>query len=157
MFTVCPNTLVIGLISQDSGNGSYGTNPFCFNHYSATDVGIYVNGESIPGRPLKLDFGDNRQYATAYMNLFEASERLNKDCGLAITRDDFGKGYSLFAFTLNPNGLSEEYINLVKHGNIRLEMKFGTALPVAATCIAFSSFDAFFEVDSARNVRFVQS
>ncbi|XP_071138363.1 uncharacterized protein F54H12.2-like [Mytilus edulis] len=32
LFTIRPSTLVVGLISQDSGNGSYGTNPFFFNH-----------------------------------------------------------------------------------------------------------------------------
>lgn len=74
MFTLRPSTLVLGLISQESGNGTYGTNPFFFNHYNATDVGLYVNGESVPARPLKLDFGDNRQYATAYTNLFEVCE-----------------------------------------------------------------------------------
>ncbi|XP_063436305.1 uncharacterized protein F54H12.2-like [Mytilus trossulus] len=133
LFTIRPSTLVVGLISQDSGNGSYGTNPFFFNHYNATDVGIYVNGESVPSRPLKLDFGDNRQYAVAYTNLFEACEKLNKDAGLTISREDFGKGYTLHAFQLDPSGLGDDYINLVKHGNVRLEMKFSTALPTAVT------------------------
>ncbi|CAC5368811.1 unnamed protein product [Mytilus coruscus] len=157
MFTLRPSTLVLGLISQESGNGTYGTNPFFFNHYNATDVGLYVNGESVPARPLKLDFGDNRQYATAYTNLFEVCEKLNKDVGLTITREDFGKGYTLYAFPLDPKGLGEDYINLVKHGNVRVEIKFKTGLPSAVTCIAFELFDSFLEIDHSRNVRYIQS
>ncbi|CAC5402771.1 unnamed protein product [Mytilus coruscus] len=157
MFTLRPSTLVLGLISQESGNGTYGTNPFFFNHYNATDVGLYVNGESVPARPLKLDFGDNRQYATAYTNLFEVCEKLNKDVGLTITREDFGKGYTLYAFPLDPKGLGEDYINLVKHGNVRVEIKFKTGLPSAVTCIAFGVFDSFLEIDHSRNVRYIQS
>lgn len=157
LFTLRPNTLVIGLISQDAGNGDYGSNPFNFQHFNVTDVGLYVNGESLPARPLKLDFGANRQYTMAYTNLFEACEKMNKDAGLGITRSDFGKGYALYAFTLAPNDLGEEdYINLVKHGNVRLEMKFKTGLVKAVTCIAFGVFDSFLEIDNTRNVRYVQ-
>ncbi|CAG2254274.1 unnamed protein product [Mytilus edulis] len=157
MFNIRPSTLVLGLISQESGNGTYDTNPFCFNHYNATDVGLYVNGESVPARPLKLDFGDNRQYATAYANLFEVCEKMNRDAGLAITREDYGKGYTLYAFPLDPKGLGDDYINLVKHGNVRAEIKFKTGLPSAVTCIAFGVFDSFLEIDHSRNVRYIQS
>ena len=157
MFTLRPSTLVLGLISQESGNGTYGTNPFFFNHDNATDVGLYVNGESVPARPLKLDFGDNRQYATAYTNLFEVCEKLNKDVGLTITREDFGKGYTLYAFPLDPKGLGDDYINLVKHGNVQVEIKFKTGLPSAVTCIAFGVFDSFLEIDHSSNVRYIQS
>lgn len=157
IFTIRPNILVVGLISQDAGNGTYDSNPFNFRHYNTTDVGLYLNGESVPGRPLKLDFGDNGQYTTAYTYLFEACEKLNKDEGLTITRRDFSRGYTLYAFSLSPNGLaSGDYINLVKRGNLRLEMKFGAELPTAVTCIAFGVFDSYLEIDNSRNVRYVQ-
>ena len=81
---------MIGLISQTNGNGMYVGNPLNFKHYSATVVGLYVNRESAPSRPLKLDFGDERKYDTAYLNLFEACEKINKDAGLNLSRDDFG-------------------------------------------------------------------
>ncbi|XP_071181371.1 uncharacterized protein F54H12.2-like [Mytilus edulis] len=157
MFNIRPSTLVLGLISQESGNGTYDSNPFCFNHYNATDVGLYVKGESVPARPLKLDFGDNRQYATAYANLFEVCEKMNRDAGLAITREDYGKGYTLYAFPLDPKGLGDDYINFVKHGHVRVEIKFKTGLPSAVTCIAFGVFDSFLEIDHSRNVRYIQS
>ena len=99
MFNIRPSTLVLGLISQEIGNGTNGTNPFFFNHYNDADVGLYVYGESVPARPLKLDFGDNRQYATANANLFEACEKMNRDAALTITREDYGKENMLFHWT----------------------------------------------------------
>ena len=82
---------------------------------------------------------------------------MNRDAGLAITREDYGKGYTLYAFPLDPKGLGDDYINLVKHGNVRAEIKFKTGLPSAVTCIAFGVFDSFLEIDHSRNVRYIQS
>jgi len=152
MFARRPSLVVIGLISQKSGNGAYESNPLNFKHYSATDVALFVNGESLPARPLKLDFGANRKDATAYLNLFEECEKINKDAG-----DDFGKGYTLYAFPLDPTCLDEEYINLVRHGNVRLEMKLGTILPETVTCIAYAEYPALLEIDNGRQVRYAET
>lgn len=76
--------------------GDYTTNPFNFQHFNLIDVGIYINGESVPGRPLKTDFTTGH-YSSTYARLFEASGKWNHDAGLVITRDNFGNGYSLFA------------------------------------------------------------
>ena len=153
MFPIKPSLLVIGLISQTNGNGMYVGNPLNFKHYSATEVGLYVNRESAPSRPLKLDFGDERKYDTAYLNLFEACEKINKDAGLNLCRDDCGHGYVLYVFPWDPNCLAQEYINLVKHGNIRLEMKFGTLLPETVTCIAYAQHSSLLEIDHNREIQ----
>lgn len=154
MFPRRPSLVVVGLIPQKSGNGAYDSNPLNFKHYTATDVGLFVNGESVPARPLKLDFGNDRKYATAYLNLFEACEKINSDCGLNISRADFGTGYTLYAFPLDPTCLDQDYINLVRHGNVRLEMKFGTILPESVTCIAYAEYSDLLEIDNGRQVRY---
>lgn len=105
--------VVVGLLSQKGGNGAYESNPLNFKHYSATDVGLFVNEESVPIRPLNLDFAANQKYSTAYLNLFEACENIN-----SISRENFGAGYTLYAFPLDPTCLYQEYINLVRHGSI---------------------------------------
>lgn len=51
-----PDRIVVALVDQKAVNGDYTTNPFNFEHMGLTDVGIYINGESVPGRPLKTDF-----------------------------------------------------------------------------------------------------
>ena len=154
MFPRRPSLVIVGLLSQKGGNGAYESNPLNFKHYSATDVGLFVNGESVPTRPLKLDFGANRKYATAYLNLFEACEKINRDTGLGISRENFGLGYTLYAFPLDPTCLDQDYINLVRHGNVRLEMKFGTPLPETVTCIAYAEYPELLEIDNGRQVSY---
>ena len=46
------------MMDKDSYNGNYKNNPFNFQHYNLTQIGISVNGEEIPFRPLKLKFDD---------------------------------------------------------------------------------------------------
>lgn len=129
-----PDRIVVALVDQKAVNGDYTANPFNFEHMGLTDVRVYINGESVPGRPLKTDFSTGL-YSSAYTRLFEASGKWNNDAGLIITRDDFGNGYSLFVFTIDPCGFGEEYSNLIRRGNTRLELKFKQATTKATNAI----------------------
>ncbi|XP_061170259.1 uncharacterized protein F54H12.2-like [Saccostrea echinata] len=150
-----PDRIVVGLVDQKAVNGDYTTNPFNFEHFGVTDVGIYVNGESVPGRPLKTDFTTGH-YSTAYARLFEASGKWSQDAGLVITRENFGSGYSLFVFTLDPCGFGEEYLNLIRRGNTRLELKFKQATAKAANVLVFATFSSLLEVDKSRDINYIQ-
>ncbi|XP_052708885.1 uncharacterized protein F54H12.2-like [Crassostrea angulata] len=150
-----PDRIVVGLVDQKAVNGDYTTNPFNFEHFGVTDVGIYVNGESVPGRPLKTEFTTG-QYSSAYARLFEASGKWSQDAGLVITRDNFGSGYSLFVFTIDPCGFGEEYLNLIRRGNTRLELKFKQATAKAANVLVFATFSSLLEVDKSRDINYIQ-
>jgi hypothetical protein len=149
-----PDRIVVALVDQKAVNGDYTANPFNFEHMKLTDVRIYVNGESVPGRPLKTDFTKGL-YSTAYARLFEASGKWNNDAGLIITRNNFGSGYSLFVFTIDPCGFGEEYLNLIRRGNIRLELKFAEATTKAANAIVFATFSSLLEVDKSRDINYI--
>lgn len=62
--------IVVGLVDRKAVNGDYNTNPFNFEHFNLTEEGIYVNGESVPGRPHKNDFTAGH-YLLVYARLFE--------------------------------------------------------------------------------------
>jgi len=119
-----PSKVVFGLVSQKAANGDYTTNPFNFQHFNMSEVNLKVNGVDIYGSPLKLDFGDSRNYTTAYVRLFDICEKWNKDAGLNISLENFGQGDTLIGFSLEPNDFQEDFLNLVKHGHARLEMRF---------------------------------
>lgn len=150
-----PDRIVVALVDQKAVNGDYTANPFNFEHMGLTDVGVYINGESVPGRPLKTDFSTGL-YSSAYTRLFEASGKWNNDAGLIITRDDFGNGYSLFVFTIDPCGFGEEYLNLIRWGNTRLELKFKQATTKATNAIVFATFSSLLEVDKSRDINYIQ-
>ena len=50
-------------------NGNYEKNPFDFQHNNLTQIGISVNGEEVPFKPLKLNF-DEELFVTVY-NTFQ--------------------------------------------------------------------------------------
>ena len=105
--------MYVAFVKQSAVNGSYADNPFNFQHLDLSEIVVTDNGEPTPVRPLKVDFGDNRNYVTAHCNLYQASEKWYKDDGLIIERDQFSKGYAIYVFDLDPNDLCEGYVNLV--------------------------------------------
>lgn len=96
-----PDRIVVGLVDRRAVNGDYKTNPFNFEHFNLTEEGIYVNGESVPGRPHKNDFSAGH-YLLAYARLSEPSGKWIQDAGLVITQDNFGGGYFLYVFFIEP-------------------------------------------------------
>ncbi|KAK3104430.1 hypothetical protein FSP39_001868 [Pinctada imbricata] len=151
-----PDRLIVGMVKQKAVNGDYGVNPFNFEVFKITEVSLSVNGESLPGRPLQMDFGDNRNYVSAYTRLFDSCGKWNKDAGLSISREDFGNGYTFFAFIITPYFFEEDYINLIRRGNTRLEMKFSTATTDAVNVVVLATFSSMLEINKSRDINYVQ-
>jgi len=77
---------------------------------------------------------------------------LNEDN--SISRDNYARGFSLFAFDLTSD-LSANcagHWNLVKHGSLRLEVRFEKLLITTVNCIVYAEFDNVLEIDSSRQV-----
>ncbi|CAG2236043.1 unnamed protein product [Mytilus edulis] len=118
------NKVVFGLLPQKAVNGDYTINPFDFKHFNMESVSLKMNSVDVYGSPMKLYFGTNRNYTAAYVRLFEICEKWNKDTGLNISLLISEKDTHSSPFTLNPNDFQEEFLNLVRNGNARLEMRF---------------------------------
>ena len=58
-------------------------NPFNFQHYNLTQIGISVNGEEVPFKPLKLNF-DDKLFVTAYNTLFSGTGKHHGNSGSII-------------------------------------------------------------------------
>ena len=91
-------------------------------------------------------------YITAYANLFSGTGKLVKDEGTDIRREDFKAGYALYAFDLPADLAEEGHFTLMKHGNVRLDLKFGTALLKPINVIAYAEFESVLEIDKSRNI-----
>ncbi|GFY23402.1 uncharacterized protein F54H12.2 [Trichonephila clavipes] len=96
----------------------------------------YLNrdGQPMPHQPLELDF-EKENYIRAYQSLFLNSE------GLYLSRNEFAKGYSLFLFDLTPDLCDGEHFNLIRHSNLRIELKFNKALEQTVSLIVFAEFE----------------
>lgn len=153
--TNLPSKACFALISQAAVNGDYIKNVFNFQNM-AEEIALYVDGESIPATAMKIDVVDNKNCVTPFINLFEVAEKWNKDSGLNITRKMFSEGYTVYAFSIAPSDLGEEYINLVRQGSIRLEVKFATHATETLNCLAYAEFPALLEIDQSRDITYTR-
>jgi len=71
-----------------------------------------------------------------------------------ISREDFGNGYSLYAFDLSADLGEDDHFSLVRQGSVRLALKFAAALDATVTVVAYAEFENIIEVDRDRNVVF---
>ena len=147
-----PKRIVIGMVDNDAFNGAYNKNPFHFKHNDLNFLALYVDGHQIPSKPLKPDFSNN-MFVRSYVNLFAATGKMHEDEGNDITREEFGEGYTLFAFDLTPD-LCDGHSNLIKTGNLRIEMQFTTSLRTTTNIVVYAEFDNIIEIDRSRNVLF---
>jgi hypothetical protein len=149
-----PSKLVFGFVAAAAYNGDYTRNPFKFHHYHVTDLRVIVDGQTVPGRPQKVDFDkDNgRKFIESYVNLYESLGMAGKDYGGGLTPELFANGHALFVYNLEPTNPTDKYINLKKHANVRLEINFKDPLPETITIVIFAEHTALFEVDNARTI-----
>ncbi|KAJ8050978.1 hypothetical protein HOLleu_04375 [Holothuria leucospilota] len=146
-----PKRLVIGCVDSEASNGSYNRNPFNFHHHDLNFIALYVDGEQLPWKPLRPNFGDG-QYIMAYQTLFSGLNTMFSDKGKHIDRYDYGHGYTLYAFDMTPDLANGGHFNLRKNGNVRLEMQFDHTLMRTVNVIVYAEYDAIGEIDKTRNV-----
>ena len=105
-------------------------------------------------RPLRPNFkpGPGQSYIHAYNSLFMGTNRLFTDKGLDINREEYPEGYTLFAFDLTPDLSDGCHLNLVKSGNLRVELQFENPLPNTVNCLVLSESQGLIQIDKSRNV-----
>ena len=80
-----PKRLVLVLVDTEAFNGTYGSNPFNFKHHNLNQVGVYVDGEQIPRKPLFLKFGEagGQNIIAGFQGLFPGTGKL---CWMQATK-----------------------------------------------------------------------
>jgi hypothetical protein len=146
-----PTRIVVGLVDNDAYNGRRAKNPFNFKPYGLRQLKLYLDGQQHSLIPVEPNFETNN-FITAYAGLFAGTGKLTKDEGIDVERSDFGSGYALYAFDLTSDLSEDDHFNLVKHGSVRLDLKFGAALANTVNVIAYAEFETILEIDKSRNV-----
>ena len=148
-----PKRLVVGMVENAAFNGSFQKNAYNFRHYDLNFLALYADGQQIPAKPLQPNF-DRNKAVRSYLSLFSGTGMLYQDEGNNIDRDEYMQGFTLFAFDLTPDLNDGGHFNLVKQGNLRLELHFAKPLPDTICVIVYAEFDNIIEVDRSRNVIF---
>ena len=147
-----PTRVVIGLVDNAAFNGARNLNPFNFQNFNVSEVALFLDGQqSQTSRPIELNY-DKGLFIHGYNSLFAGTVKLNRDEGLQIARLDYDRGYALYAYDLTADLDGEDHYNLIRHGNVRLCLKFATPLPQPLTIIAYAEFDNVLEISKDRQI-----
>ena len=145
-----PKTFVFGLVKSEVFNGAYKKNPYNFQQFNMSSVGLTVNGESMPFKPIQLSFGANSRFIEAFSTLFSGTGKMYSNNGNDISRDEFANGNAIFAFDLTADmcGSSSHFNN----GNLAVDIKFSTPPTAAVSLVCYGEFENLIQIDSERNV-----
>ncbi|XP_069101549.1 uncharacterized protein F54H12.2-like [Argopecten irradians] len=147
-----PNQVVVGFVKSTGATGDYAENPWYFQGYDVTNIGLYIDGIPVGGNSLKPKYGTDPQTISILRSMLQSTGKWLDDSGSNIERDDIGLGYALYTFDLEPKFRGEQYLTLLKQGNVRLDVTFGTALTETVSCIIYAEYPGYFEVTEARDV-----
>ncbi|XP_072014879.1 uncharacterized protein F54H12.2-like [Amphiura filiformis] len=149
-----PTRLVVGLVNNTAFNGSYETNPYNFQHFDLNKFGVFIDGQQVPLRPFTPKFtGDGGQrYILNYQTLFSGLNKLYKNFGGCLDREDYASGYALLCLDLTSDYSGGGHFQLRKNGNLRMELGFGTPLPATVNVVVYAEFESVVEIDRSRTV-----
>ena len=149
-----PTRLVVGVVDNDAYNSVITKSPFHFKHNNINYMTIYRDKVQIPSKLLQSDFANNC-FIRSYLRLFTQTGQYYHDTGNTISREQYKDGCALFTFDLTPQMDSSEVgFELIKHGNIQIEIHFATATARTLTVIVFAKNDNLLEINQERNVAF---
>ena len=147
-----PTRIVVGLVDNRAFNGDRAHNPFNFQHFNLSEISLYLDGQQQYAlKPIQPNF-EAGLYVQTYNTLFAGTCKLNRDEGNYISREDYADGYTLYAFDLTADLAEDDHFNLIRHGSVRLALKFSEALAQTTSVIAYAEFDNIIEIDRDRNL-----
>lgn len=148
-----PKRVVVGMVDSDAFSGVCTKNPYNFKHNNLNFIQLYTDGEPVLAKPLKPNVS-GKDYLECYETLYRGFDKLDGTKSSIIKREDWDKGYSLFAFDLTPDYDDDDHYPIIKHGNLRLEMNFAEALEGPTNIIIYAEFDNIIEITEDRNIQF---
>ncbi|XP_069468378.1 uncharacterized protein F54H12.2-like [Ambystoma mexicanum] len=146
-----PKIIVVGFVDNTAFSGDYASNPFNFKHYHINYTALFKDGVVTPAKPYSPSF-QNKNTVREYQGLVSISGKHMRDKGFVIPRDDYDAGYTLMAFDLRPDNTSSDHYNLIRNGNLHIEVRFAVNLQNTVNLIIMAIFDSVIELNNQRQV-----
>ena len=147
-----PKALMIAMVENEAFNGIINKNPFHFQHFNLSKIGLYREGRSIPGQPLTPDFAKGRTLRS-YVQTMRVFNFVNTDDTNGMTPFDFKNGYTIYAYDLTADkDIGASYRQGIVSKNLRLELHFAKDLPSTINVLLYAVFDSSIEITQLRDV-----
>ncbi|XP_069098376.1 uncharacterized protein F54H12.2-like [Pleurodeles waltl] len=144
---------IIGFMDNTTFSDLYTSNPFYFKHYDINYAALVHEGAVIPTKPYTLSFR-TANFIREYLGLLSTTGKHLRDSGVITSREGYGGGYTLFAFDLMPDMEDRDHYNLMKNGNLKVEICFSQPLATNENIIVFAVFDSAIQVNHTRQNMF---
>ena len=145
-----PKCIAICMMDTASYNGNYKKNPVNFQHYNLTQIGISINGEEVPFKPLKRNF-DDKLFVTANSSLFSGTGKLHGNSGSIIKREDYLEGYTIIVADLTPFEIGDNF-DLKEEGTLSINLVSKSPLTATINLLFYAEYDNVIEIDSNHNM-----
>jgi hypothetical protein len=149
-----PKTIIIGLQSSATYNGSCLETTCNFEHWNLSYIATEVDGVLHPSNGYNMDY-DTGCSLQAYEGLLDTLERLNEPCGeLPFDRYKYAKGYTFYGFDLTVGHTGQSSVSLIRNGNLNVNFRFKRAINEAVCAVALLVFDNTVQINNNRQVAF---
>lgn len=148
----CPKLCIVAFVENEAFNGAYAKNPFHFQHFNLTELALYHGGAVVNGHPFTPDF-KNDLCMRDYMNLMEVFKYSNTENDNGLTKEDFTKGYTFYAYDLTPDrSLGEPHRQAIIRKDFRLQLTFSKPLSSTINVLLYCVYDSQIEITKLRDV-----
>lgn len=145
---VIPRRVVVGFVHADAFSGKFKEAPFDFQHSNVSNVVLRVDGLTIPFQSITVDFTSTKHcFMQGYLSLLQGMGILHRDKGIDIDPEMYRHGSTLYVFDIAPDSASCHSLNLVREGNISLDVKCSSDTTKALTIIVYYEVDDIIELD----------
>ena len=146
-----PKSMTICFLDHDAFNGAYDKNPFELKHCNLNSLQVIVNDQKVPNDAYVPDF-KKKQAVREYLALHTETGMYEGARSCGISYDDFMEGYTLFPLDLTPDRERDgRRVNLIKAGQLRVELSFAEALASTTTVLLYMVYDNVVELTRDRH------
>ena len=129
------------MVSSAAYTGDYEKNPFYFQPYDCSSLGLYIDGQSYASQPLQPKY-EADQFVDCYRTLTHFQKDIN------VSRADYKKGYCLYVLDVDPH----YSFSTKRRGHCGLELTFAKPLQESVTLIMYATFPEILHINQARAV-----
>lgn len=150
-----PRRMFVCFVGHDECNGNKTKNPLEFKHFNVNYLCAFLGGDQYPRKAYTPNFREGN-FVRKFTELYRSINQLSTDCTCAIDQAAFENGSTVFGLNFAPD-LSDGasligHTNVIKHGALRLMVKFENSLEEAINVVCYMEFDSLIEIDANRKV-----